>query len=60
MDDGGSGLESVPAIRLWLFAYNGLTREAETYAKDHGILWSSLPEFNELLQHVGLRQLPEL
>jgi hypothetical protein len=48
------------SLRLWLFAYNGLTEEAEQYAKERGILWSSLSEFNELLHVVGLRQLPEL
>lgn len=47
-------------LRLWMFAYKGLTKEAEQFAEEHGMLWSSLTEFNELLQHLGLRQLPEL
>ena len=47
-------------LTLWLFAFSGLTEDAETYAKDHGILWSSLPEFNALLEHIGLRKLPDL
>ncbi len=47
-------------LRLWLFAYSGLTPEGVAYAQAHGILWSSLSEFNALLQHVGLRQLPVL
>lgn len=50
----------VLSLRLWLFAYSGLREDAQTYAREHSILWSSLAEFNELLQHVGLRQLPEL
>jgi len=48
------------SIRLWLFAYKGLTKQARAFAKKHGILWSSLEEFNALLRHLGLRQLPEL
>ena len=47
-------------LRKWLFAYNGLTKDAESYADEHNILWSALPEFNELLRHLGLRNLPEL
>ena len=47
-------------LTLWIFAYSGLTPEAEAYAKERGILWSALPEFNELLEHVGLRKLPLL
>ncbi len=48
------------SMTLWIFAYSGLTEEAEAYAAERGILWSALPEFNELLEHVGLRRLPEL
>ena len=51
--------QTVITLTLWIFAYCGLTREAEAYARERGILWSSLPEFNELLQYVGLRQLPQ-
>ncbi len=47
-------------MRLWLFAYSGLTAEAELYATEQGILWSSLTEFNELLEHLGMRRLPLL
>ena len=47
-------------IRMWLFAYKGLTRQARTFAEKQGILWSSRDEFNDLLRHLGLRQLPEL
>ncbi len=47
-------------LRLWIFAYNGLTPKAREYAAERDILWSSLAEFNALLHHLGLRQLPEL
>ncbi|PID73135.1 MAG: hypothetical protein CSB33_05370 [Desulfobacterales bacterium] len=48
------------SLRLWLFAYSGLAEDAEAYARERGILWSSLDEFNEILELVGLRKLPEL
>ncbi len=47
-------------VRMWLFAHDGLTREAEVFAKEHGILWSSRKEFDGLLEHLGLRKLPDL
>ncbi|MCP4111519.1 MAG: hypothetical protein GY749_39330 [Desulfobacteraceae bacterium] len=46
-------------IRMWLFAHEGLTKEAEEFAGKHEILWSSRKEFDELLALLGLRQLPE-
>ena len=49
----------VLTLTLWIFAYSGLTPEAEAYAQERVILWSSLPEFNELLDYVGLRHLPQ-
>ena len=47
-------------MRLWLFAYSGVTGEAEAFAREHGILWSSKTELNELLRLLGLRELPQL
>ncbi|MCP4405949.1 MAG: hypothetical protein GY801_52735 [bacterium] len=47
-------------MRLWLFAYSGITGKAEAFAREHGILWSSKTELNELLRLLGLRELPEL
>ena len=47
-------------IRLWIFAFKGLTNQAVKYAQEHEILWSSAQEFNNLLEFVGLRKLPEL
>jgi len=47
-------------IRMWIFAHEGLTKQALAYAEKHGILWSSRKEFDKLLIHLGLRPLPEL
>lgn len=47
-------------IRIWLFAHNGLTKQAAAFAKKQGILWSSRKEFDDLLEYLGLRKLPEL
>ncbi len=44
----------------WLFAYKGLTKEAHTFAKQRGILWSTREQLDELLVFLGLRPLPEL
>ncbi|MCP4111563.1 MAG: hypothetical protein GY749_39580, partial [Desulfobacteraceae bacterium] len=53
--------EMKPAnLRLWLFASTGLTGPALAYAREHGILWSSLEDFNNLLCHLGLRSLPDV
>ena len=47
-------------LRLWLFAYNGLTTEAEEYAHARNILWSAREDLNELLRLLGLRELPKI
>ncbi|MCP5088308.1 MAG: restriction endonuclease, partial [Rhodobacteraceae bacterium] len=47
-------------LRLWLFAYSGLTPKAHAFAREHGILWSSKTDLNALLRLLGLRELPEL
>lgn len=44
----------------WIFAYSGLTPTAEKYATEHGVLWSTYSQFNALLTHLGLRELPQL
>ena len=36
-----------------------LTRQAEAFARKHGILWSDRKELDALLEHLGLRKLPE-
>jgi hypothetical protein len=47
-------------IRLWLFAHDGLTKEAERLARKEGILWSNRAQLDELLTYLGLRKLPTL
>ncbi|MCP4646992.1 MAG: hypothetical protein GY852_04545, partial [bacterium] len=47
-------------IRMWIFAHNGLTKDALAFAEKHGILWSSRKEFDELLIYLGLRPMPDL
>ncbi|MCP4345461.1 MAG: hypothetical protein GY795_08035 [Desulfobacterales bacterium] len=47
-------------IRMWIFACEGLTKQAQAFAEKHGILWSSRKEFDELLVYLGLRPLPDL
>ncbi len=47
-------------LRLWLFAYSGLTPKATAFAREHGILWSTKDDLNELLRLLGLRELPKI
>lgn len=47
-------------IRLWLFAHDGLTPDAEKFAADQDVFWSTRKEFDALLSHAGLRSLPDL
>jgi hypothetical protein len=48
------------AVRMWLFAHEGLTKEAEKLAREQGILWSTRTQLDELLTYLGLRKLPTL
>ncbi|MCP4107820.1 MAG: hypothetical protein GY749_20135 [Desulfobacteraceae bacterium] len=48
------------AVRMWIFAHEGLTKDGAAFAEKHGILWSSRKEFDELLVYLGLRPLPDL
>ena len=54
--------EDTDAITVtpWIFAYSGLTSKAEAYARSKRVLWSDKGNLDELLEHVGLRKLPEL
>ncbi len=52
--------KSLKTLRLWLFAHEGVTENAEKLMSEHGILWSEKKDLNELLKMVGLRKLPEL
>ncbi len=47
-------------VRLWIFAHEGLTKDAVVFAEKQGILWSSRKEFDKLLVYLGLRPLPDL
>jgi len=51
--------EFIRTLRLWLFAYNGVTEPAKALMEKHGILWSTSADLNALLTYVNLRQLPE-
>ncbi|MBV7330912.1 hypothetical protein KFU94_22245 [Chloroflexi bacterium TSY] len=48
------------SVRVWLFAHEGLTQEAEELAREKNILWSNREQFDELLSYLDLRKLPEL
>lgn len=45
---------------MWLFAHEGLTKEAEELAKEQGILWSNREQLDGVLQYLDLRPLPNL
>ena len=45
-------------VRIWLFAHEGLTKEAEKLAREQGILWSNRTQLDDLLTYLGLRKLP--
>ncbi|MCP4687811.1 MAG: hypothetical protein GY859_07155, partial [Desulfobacterales bacterium] len=47
-------------VRAWLFSNKGLTRQAKAFAAEHGVLWSAREDFDALLQHLGLRKLPDI
>ena len=47
-------------LHKWIFAHEGLTKEAEAFAKDEGIFWSDREQLDALLTYLGLRTLPEL
>lgn len=48
------------SVRMWLFAHEGLTQEAETLAREQGVLWSDRAQLDGLLTYLGLRTLPTL
>ncbi len=47
-------------IRLWLFAHDGVTPEAEKFLQEHNVLWSTRADLDALLEHVNLRKLPDI
>jgi hypothetical protein len=50
--------EYLRTLRLWIFAHDGVTKEAERLMRKHHILWSSRVELDALLEEVNLRKLP--
>jgi hypothetical protein len=53
----GPGLE---ILRLWFFARDGFSPEAEARMAEEGVLWSDREDLDALLDHVGLKRLPEV
>ena len=47
-------------IRLWLFAHDGVTKDAENLMQKHNILWSNRTDLDALLTFAKLRTLPKL
>ncbi len=45
-------------LRVWLFAYHGVSKNAETLMRKHGVMWSTRDDLNALLEFVNLRNLP--
>ena len=56
-ENKGPGLE---ILRLWFFAHDGFTQEAEAMMKENGVLWSDREDLNGLLAVAGLKRLPEV
>jgi len=56
-EEAGKGLQ---ILRLWFFAHDGFTKEAEDLMKEKGMLWSVRDDLDNLLKFVGLRQLPDI
>ncbi len=53
----GPGLE---ILRLWFFAHDGFTPDAEALMAEKGVLWSDRTDLNGLLALAGLKQLPDV
>jgi hypothetical protein len=53
----GPGLQ---ILRLWFFAHDGFTEDAQTLMKEKNVLWSDRDDLNALLAHAGLKALPEI
>ena len=58
--EGREYFEGKRPVRLhpWLFAHNGVTREAEKLLRRHHIYWSTRADLDALIQLTGLRALP--
>ena len=56
-EEAGKGLQ---ILRLWFFAHDGFTGEAEALMKEKDMLWSVREDLDGLLKSVGLRCLPNI
>ena len=52
--------EDLQVLRLWFFAHDGFTEEAEALMREKGMLWSTRQDLDNLLKSVGLRCLPNM
>ncbi len=55
--DMGDRLE---VLRLWFFAHDGFTSEAKDLMREKDVLWSDQGDLDGLLNHVGLKRLPDV
>jgi hypothetical protein len=44
-------------MKQWIFAHDGLTKDAELFAKEKNIFWSDRIDLDALLKHLNLRPL---
>ncbi len=47
-------------LRLWFFAHDGFTQEAEELMTEKGVLRSNREDLDGLLSHAGLKRLPDV
>jgi len=52
--------KDLQVLRLWFFAHDGFTEDAEALMLKNGVLWSVREDLDGLLECIGLRRLPEL
>ena len=52
--------EGLQILRLWFFAHDGFTEDAEALMLKNGMFWSVREDLDRLLECLGLRGLPEL
>jgi hypothetical protein len=52
--------EGLRILRLWFFAHDGFTEEAEALMLKKDVFWSTKEDLDGLLECLGLRQLPDL
>ncbi len=56
-EEVGEGLQ---ILRLWFFAHDGFTEDAEALMREKGVLWSARDDLDGLLEYLGLRKLPDI